>query len=100
MVKSIDYPEASSRTPPVLLRPALAPVAQLDRVSVFETEGWEFEPLRARQILDYNSFVFQRFNRNARRTHQNALEFRSHFGPNLDWGCHRSQTVSVGIGRR
>jgi hypothetical protein len=28
---------------------SLAPVAQLDRVSVFETEGWEFKPLRARQ---------------------------------------------------
>ena len=27
-----------------------APVAQLDRVSVFETEGWEFKPLRARQL--------------------------------------------------
>jgi hypothetical protein len=26
-----------------------APVAQLDRVSVFETEGWRFEPFRARQ---------------------------------------------------
>jgi len=26
-----------------------APVAQLDRVSVFETEGWRFEPVRARQ---------------------------------------------------
>ena len=25
-----------------------APVAQLDRVSVFETEGWRFEPVRAR----------------------------------------------------
>ena len=32
----------------MLLRPAFAPVAQLDRVSVFETEGWEFKPLRAR----------------------------------------------------
>src|SRR5208282_1403062 len=29
---------------------ASAPVAQLDRVSVFETEGWEFKPLRARQL--------------------------------------------------
>jgi hypothetical protein len=28
-----------------------APVAQLDRVSVFETEGWRFEPVRARQFL-------------------------------------------------
>ena len=27
-----------------------APVAQLDRVSVFETEGWEFKPLRARHF--------------------------------------------------
>ena len=27
-----------------------APVAQLDRVSVFETEGWRFEPVRARQL--------------------------------------------------
>src|SRR5262249_38505436 len=25
----------------------VAPVAQLDRASVFGTEGWEFEPLRA-----------------------------------------------------
>ena len=25
-----------------------APVAQLDRVSVFETEGWRFDPVRAR----------------------------------------------------
>src|ERR1700734_669310 len=31
-------------------RPWLAPVAQLDRVSVFETEGWRFDPFRARQI--------------------------------------------------
>jgi hypothetical protein len=30
------------------LKKPYAPVAQLDRVSVFETEGWEFEPLRAR----------------------------------------------------
>jgi hypothetical protein len=28
-----------------------APVAQLDRVSVFETEGWRFEPFRARQQI-------------------------------------------------
>ena len=28
-----------------------APVAQLDRVSVFETEGWRFEPVRARQQI-------------------------------------------------
>ena len=28
-----------------------APVAQLDRVSVFETEGWRFEPFRARQHI-------------------------------------------------
>jgi hypothetical protein len=25
----------------------------LDRVSVFETEGWEFEPLRARQSVNH-----------------------------------------------
>src|SRR5271155_5864518 len=31
--------------------PAFAPVAQLDRVSVFETEGWRFEPFRARQQI-------------------------------------------------
>src|SRR5271155_5026166 len=30
---------------------AFAPVAQLDRVSVFETEGWRFEPFRARQHM-------------------------------------------------
>ena len=34
----------------MLWRPAFAPVAQLDRVSVFETEGWEFKPLRARHF--------------------------------------------------
>ena len=33
----------------MLWRAPQAPVAQLDRVSVFETEGWEFKPLRARQ---------------------------------------------------
>ena len=27
------------------------PVAQLDRASVFGTEGWGFEPLRGRQYL-------------------------------------------------
>ena len=30
-----------------------APVAQLDRVSVFETEGWRFEPVRARHSLTF-----------------------------------------------
>jgi hypothetical protein len=35
----------------VLWRPGFqAPVAQLDRVSVFETEGWRFEPVRARHF--------------------------------------------------
>ncbi len=37
----------------MLWRPALAPVAQLDRVSVFETEGWEFKPLRARHTTAF-----------------------------------------------
>ena len=37
----------------MLWRPAFAPVAQLDRVSVFETEGWEFKPLRARHITAF-----------------------------------------------
>ena len=30
--------------------PYFASVAQLDRVAVFETEGWEFESLRRRQL--------------------------------------------------
>src|ERR1700677_1983799 len=30
-----------------------APVAQLDRVAVFETEGWRFEPVRARQSFQW-----------------------------------------------
>lgn len=34
-----------------------APVAQLDRVSVFETEGWEFKPLRARQYFRTRRFA-------------------------------------------
>ena len=34
----------------MLWRRSFAPVAQLDRVSVFETEGWEFKPLRARHF--------------------------------------------------
>src|SRR5579872_1738547 len=35
-------------------RSCLAPVAQLDRVSVFETEGCPFKPGRARQkLLDF-----------------------------------------------
>ena len=37
----------------MLWRPAFAPVAQLDRVSVFETEGWEFKPLRARHYTAF-----------------------------------------------
>src|ERR1700733_11707659 len=34
-----------------------APVAQLDRVSVFETEGWRFEPVRARHHPRPSDFV-------------------------------------------
>ncbi len=47
----------------MLLAPSspYAPVAQLDRVSVFETEGWEFEPLRARQWEIQFLFCLQRF---------------------------------------
>ena len=30
---------------------AIAPVAQLDRASVFGTEGWGFEPLRVRHLF-------------------------------------------------
>ena len=37
----------------MLWPPAFAPVAQLDRVSVFETEGWEFKPLRARHFTAF-----------------------------------------------
>src|ERR1700677_3692990 len=40
---------ASSGASAMLEAAANAPVAQLDRVSVFETEGWRFEPFRARQ---------------------------------------------------
>src|SRR5271163_3011584 len=38
-----------------------APVAQLDRVSVFETEGWRFEPVRARHgfILLFQCLTFR-----------------------------------------
>src|SRR5271156_969167 len=39
-----------ARAEPCYCDAASAPVAQLDRVSVFETEGWEFKPLRARQL--------------------------------------------------
>ena len=31
-----------------------APVAQLDRASVFGTEGWEFEPLRAHLFANFD----------------------------------------------
>ena len=40
-----SFAPASARA----MQPADAPVAQLDRVSVFETEGCPFEPGRARQ---------------------------------------------------
>src|SRR5579862_8347039 len=43
----------ATSTPRAMRNPD-APVAQLDRASVFGTEGWEFEPLRARQ---YNQRV-------------------------------------------
>ena len=33
-----------------------APVAQLDRASVFGTEGWEFEPLRAHLVATVSLF--------------------------------------------
>ena len=36
------------------------PVAQLDRASDYESEGWEFESLRARQtIMDLTDGSFQ-----------------------------------------
>src|SRR5438270_13758915 len=36
------------------------PVAQLDRASVFGTEGWGFEPLRGRHITSIDSKRFLR----------------------------------------
>ena len=38
-------------------RPRHAPVAQLDRASVFGTEGWEFESLRVHQFLRLRVFL-------------------------------------------
>ena len=50
--KKLQPDRLSTRRRFVLRRALEAPVAQLDRVSVFETEGWEFKPLRARQSTD------------------------------------------------
>ncbi len=54
-----------------------APVAQLDRVADFESEGCRFESCRARFC---NSFAQKslRFSRKHRRFHQNK-SYRQHF---------------------
>ena len=58
-----------------------APVAQLDRVSVFETEGWRFEPVRARHS-------FQSFAVPAVDLSDNKLAFAAKLGA--------TQTVNAG----
>ena len=49
------------RRPPDPLVRDLAPVAQLDRASVFGTEGWGFESLRARSAQGEADKQFRRY---------------------------------------
>src|ERR1700722_11154325 len=56
-----------------------APVAQLDRVSVFETEGWRFEPVRARHSTETTELSYRPIDSPA-RSHGNERASKSRKG--------------------